>query len=199
MRSKLDELVNQIKGLRSAVVDVVTETPRHALRTLTLPMPAWSPAFLPAPVIELDDLDHRLIERLATSGDESNRELARRLEVSDGTVRARIRRLEDAGLLRVVAGVDPIATGDLRATALVFLTLERSDAADALISSPRVLSAYRCLGSADLALLLGSRREHSLDAFILGEVRGTAGVRAIEVAHLVEVFAHQNLLVRLVG
>jgi Lrp/AsnC family transcriptional regulator for asnA, asnC and gidA len=200
LRTNLSRGLRSRPGLGATTVDVVTETCRYELRNMTLPMQSWSPQDLPSPSPALDDLDAALIELLATDGHESNRALARRLGVSDGTVRARIRRLEDGGLLRVVAGIDPIATGDLRATAMVFVTLdEHGEAVQKLIDSPSVLTAQRCVGRADLVMMLGAPQENSLDTFIVDDLRSVQGVRGVEVAHVVEVLKHRTHLARLVG
>jgi Lrp/AsnC family transcriptional regulator for asnA, asnC and gidA len=60
----------------------------------------------------LDDLDHQLIRLLREDGRAGNRELGQALGVSEGTVRSRIRRLTEAGIMRVVALIDVEAAGN---------------------------------------------------------------------------------------
>jgi DNA-binding Lrp family transcriptional regulator len=48
----------------------------------------------------LDELDRRLLRRLRHQGRESNVDLARELATSEGTVRARLKRLVDDGVIR---------------------------------------------------------------------------------------------------
>ena len=50
--------------------------------------------------VTLDELDRRLLRRLRSHGRESNVDLAREAETSEGTVRARIKRLVDEGVIR---------------------------------------------------------------------------------------------------
>ena len=55
----------------------------------------------------LDDLDNGLIAILARDARTSNKEIAARLGVSEGTVRNRVRRLTEGGVLRLSGLVDP--------------------------------------------------------------------------------------------
>ena len=94
VRATLRSAICGVDNVRVLGVDVVTGTLAYDVNILTLPIRPWSPEQLPAPQPPLDDLDCALIRQLAVAGHESNREIARRLEVSAATVRARIRRLE---------------------------------------------------------------------------------------------------------
>src|SRR3954463_11712966 len=61
-----------------------------------------------APARRTDELDRRIIEALQANGRESFRSIAARVGVSEGTVRARYRRLTTEGLLQVGAGPNPL-------------------------------------------------------------------------------------------
>ena len=63
------------------------------------------PGRLPAQT-ELTDLDRALIDRLRDDGREGSRSLANQLGVNEVTVAARLRRLEEANIMRVVAVTD---------------------------------------------------------------------------------------------
>ncbi|WOK38181.1 Lrp/AsnC family transcriptional regulator [Sphingomonas sp. C3-2] len=51
----------------------------------------------------LDDLDRKLIDLLAKDARVSNRQIAAKLDVTEGTVRARIKRLQQENLIRFTA------------------------------------------------------------------------------------------------
>ena len=51
----------------------------------------------------LDDFDRRIIDLLTVDARVSNRQIATRLGVTEGTIRARIRRLEKDGCIRLTA------------------------------------------------------------------------------------------------
>lgn len=53
--------------------------------------------------IELNDLDRRILERLSVDARVSNREIARELGVTEGTIRMRLKRLTDENAIQVVA------------------------------------------------------------------------------------------------
>ena len=51
----------------------------------------------------LDELDHRILEILTRDARVSNRQIAGRLGVTEGTIRGRIKRLEQANYIRLTA------------------------------------------------------------------------------------------------
>jgi Lrp/AsnC family transcriptional regulator for asnA, asnC and gidA len=59
----------------------------------------------------VDELDRAIIEALQENGRESFRRIAARLNVSEGTVRARYSRLTSEGILQVVAVTNPLGLG----------------------------------------------------------------------------------------
>lgn len=54
----------------------------------------------------LDDLDHTIIDLLARDGRISNRQIAADLGVTEGTIRARLKRLQHENLIRFTAVID---------------------------------------------------------------------------------------------
>ena len=69
------------------------------------------PIQFPNPVVDVDDLDHSIIKSLRIDGRRSNRRIGHELGVSEGTIRSRIKRLQEANLMRIVAWIDPDALG----------------------------------------------------------------------------------------
>ncbi len=55
----------------------------------------------------LDQLDWKIIDALRKDGRGSNAQIARQLAVTEGTIRSRIKKLSDAGILRVTGQVNP--------------------------------------------------------------------------------------------
>jgi Lrp/AsnC family transcriptional regulator for asnA, asnC and gidA len=60
---------------------------------------------------KLDRLDCRLIRLLQTDGRMPNNAIAQELEISEFTVRRRLKRLLDEGIIKIVAVADPIDLG----------------------------------------------------------------------------------------
>jgi Lrp/AsnC family transcriptional regulator for asnA, asnC and gidA len=65
----------------------------------------------PDPVHNLDDIDRRLIEELFVDGRASYAALAPKVGLSEGAVRARVRRLIDQHVVAISAWVDPHSVG----------------------------------------------------------------------------------------
>ncbi len=59
----------------------------------------------------LDEVDEQIIAALRRNGRIANRDIARDMELNEATVRGRLRRLEDANMVRVVAMRDLSAMG----------------------------------------------------------------------------------------
>ncbi len=195
IRRTLRETLRDVENVQVLAVDVVSGTLAYDVNTLTLPIEPWSPDMLPAPRPSLDDLDRALLGELATAGHESNREIARRLNVSDATVRARVRRLEEGGLIRLVTGVDPVASGERQLFGMAFLALDDDAVMKESIEAHPHVSIVKTLGTADLVLQFGGRSVHELTNFVTG-LADLDGVREVAIAYLTDVVAHQNHLAR---
>jgi Lrp/AsnC family transcriptional regulator for asnA, asnC and gidA len=61
----------------------------------------------PPQPLRLDELDHKILRAFRFGARLSNSEIARQVEVSEGTVRRRISTLQELGVLRFVAITDP--------------------------------------------------------------------------------------------
>ena len=60
---------------------------------------------------EFDDTDRKILELLKANGRATNQQIARILKISAATVSARIRQMEDAKAMKVVAATDFAAFG----------------------------------------------------------------------------------------
>ncbi len=199
LRSQFIQLVRNIPEVVSASINVVTEACRHDLHATTLPLNGWSTDLLDGSEVPLDELDRRLIDLLVTSAHESNRWMARKLEVSDGTVRSRLQRLEESGLLRIAAVSDTVTVGVVRSAAYVFIDVAGDDAAVVaeLLASPNVGTLDRCVGDASMMALVTAANENELHSFISNVIRGLDHVERVEVATVLEALHHRANLVRL--
>lgn len=52
---------------------------------------------------KIDDVDRRILERLAQDGRRSNREIASELGLGEGTVRGRIKRMQENNIIKIMA------------------------------------------------------------------------------------------------
>jgi DNA-binding Lrp family transcriptional regulator len=139
---------------------------------------------------EIDELDRRIIAILQRDGRTSNREVARRLDVSEGTVRGRVRRLNEANIIRITAVSD---VGGIGSFAWVGLQVEGGASrrvASALGAMPEFGFVAVTLGRYDvlaLAIVDSAERLHTL---LLDHVVKIRGVRRTETAEGLEVVRH---------
>jgi len=194
------ETVRTIDTVSGVRVDLVDDVLKQDISIATLPILPWSAADLPAPVVALDDLDVSLVDALAIDGHLSVRELARQLSVAHTTITARIRRLEDSGLLRVVAQRDPVAMGDVNSVGYVWIRTD-GDQSDRLAATlydrDDVVFLANAVGTCDLIALVTAATEDELATLITRELVALPGVRAVRSAPVVEALSHRSHLHRL--
>lgn len=135
--------------------------PPRAKRVSKAPGPPVVAGRLPAPP-ELTDLDRALIDRLRLDGREGSRSLAHRLGVNEVTVAARLRRLEDAGIMRVVAVTDIRLFGHREFAFAMFRVSGRSihDVAADVAKLPETVAATITAGAFDIIVPVLCRDRH---------------------------------------
>lgn len=118
----------------------------------------------PPAVTELTDLDRALIDQLRHDGREGNRSLAHRLGVNEVTVAARLRRLEDADLMRVVAVTDIRLFGHREFAFAMMQVAGRSIHAVAadIAKLPEVIGVTITSGAFDIIVPILCRDRHHL-------------------------------------
>ncbi|ADB51021.1 Lrp/AsnC family transcriptional regulator [Conexibacter woesei] len=124
----------------------------------------------------IDDLDRAIIETLQADGRESFRNIARRLDVAEGTIRNRYERLTEAGVLDVVGVTNPLALG-FDAMAMVGVKTSGAPQAVADVVSEFEAVSYVVIvaGQFDLMLEIVCRdHQHLLD--VTEQLRGVDGV-----------------------
>ena len=130
----------------------------------------------------LDETDRAIVERLRR-GNETNIDLARKLGVSEGTVRQRLKRLRDSGVLRVAAGINPDALGNQQA-AIVAVNVAKASLlerkAREIADLPHVLSVSIVSGRYDLMAEVLVDSNHGLVEFLTGELAAVDDVSATE-------------------
>lgn len=139
----------------------------------------------------LDALDRRVIHELEQDGRRAFRDIARELDVSEATVRARVRRLQSSGVLKFVAFADPTKLGQLRlALALMTVAAGHHDAVLAQLTQlPEVAYVSTILGPADICAQVLVPDDAALWRFVTGELRGMEGVTDVQT--IVEVEVHK--------
>ena len=139
---------------------------------------------------DLDDTDRAILRELQKDGRRSFRAIARNAGVSEGTVRTRVRRMEDAGALRILAFVDPSRLGQsVLAGVLVRCEAESLDVfTDIVVALPEVTYVSSLLGRSDVYLQVICTDNDALWD-VVRRVRAITGVRETET--LLEMQVHK--------
>lgn len=130
----------------------------------------------------LDNLDHQLIDLLQSNGRASNIELAKRIGVSEGTIRRRFRNLIDDEVIRVVAIPDPAKTGR-GTTALIGLQVDPAEVdpvATALTGMDEVEYVSVTTGAYDVFVWVALPSPEELSGFLRSRIGNIPGVRRTE-------------------
>jgi DNA-binding Lrp family transcriptional regulator len=165
---------------------------------------AEGPHDLPQPSVPtgaVDDLDLRIIDALQHDARSSNRRIASELDVSEGTVRTRLRRMEDEQLLRIQAVSDVAAFG-LQASATVGVHVAAGQIKEVELALTHVSglgAIIRSIGEFDFVLIALAQTRAGLFDIILQQIQTIPGIHATETFENVATLKHVYTWVRLVG
>ena len=130
----------------------------------------------------LDELDHRIIGVLSKDARVSNRRIAALLGVTEGTIRSRIKRLEQDNLIRLTAVTNVASVGGPKVV-LIWIQAAHSDVkdlCDKLAAMPEIRSVIILLGRCDiLAVGLFTSLEDVI-AVANNRILALPGVRHVE-------------------
>ncbi|HUD93067.1 Lrp/AsnC family transcriptional regulator [Sphingobium sp.] len=128
-----------------------------------------------------DEMDRKIVEQLRLNGRATNQQIAESLNLIASTVSTRIRRMEDAGMLRVVAVSDFAVHGH---HVLIHLAVEvcgrpALDVAEELAVFPQVFAAHLVTGRYEISLLLTLRDMDELSPLITDSLSKVPGIRSM--------------------
>ena len=141
---------------------------------------AHGPRGGPAASIVLDDISKRSIEQLQADGRQSYASIGKAVGLSEAAVRQRVQRLQEAGVMQIVAVTDPLTLG-FRRQALIGLKCDGDlqKVADDLAAMTEIDYVVITAGSFDLLLeVVCEDDDHLLE--ILSRVRGVPSVTSTE-------------------
>ena len=133
-------------------------------------------------MVNLDDLDKRLIAEMQKNGDCHHAELARSLGTSKSTVTRRIQRLVNEGVIRIVALVDADMIG-LSTSALIGLNVDPKhidSILEELGAKPQVHLLALVTGRYDIVAVIAVASSKELAHFVREEIVSIEGIRASE-------------------
>jgi Lrp/AsnC family transcriptional regulator for asnA, asnC and gidA len=150
----------------------------------------------------LDDIDKAIVERLSRDARLGNGHIAAELGVTEGTVRARIKRMEREKLIRITAVTNIDRFRDA-ALAYIWIEVERSgqtrEVARALAEIPELGFVGVMLGRSDILAITMVRNAEHLAQFIHKHISGVEGVRRTESTLGVNFIKHDYRMARIVS
>jgi DNA-binding Lrp family transcriptional regulator len=143
--------------------------------------------------IDLDDTDQAIIALLRADGRMPYRAIARELDVSENTVRARVRRMEESDTMRVVAVTDIEAAGYTMLLAIGVQVEGQSPEAVAreMAAIPEVFSVSVVVGAQDIEILVVAQDQAALNELITDKLGAVPGVRRLTPALALDVLKNQ--------
>lgn len=129
----------------------------------------------------LDDVDRAIVDQLRGNGRATNQQIADSLGLTAATVSARIRRMEEANKLRVVAVSDFSAHGYnvLMQVAIEVDGRPASEVAADLAELPEVFAAHLVTGRHDIDALIALHDFDELPEFLLKRIGAVRGIRTV--------------------
>ena len=143
--------------------------------------------------IELDATDQAIIDLLRQDGRMAYRAIARELGITEPTVRARVRRMEESDTMRVVAVTDVQAAGYgmLLAVGVQVENRTPEEVARDLAQIPEVFSVNVVVGAQDVEILVVAEDALGLNQLLNETLAGIPGVRRLTPALAVDVLKNQ--------
>ena len=141
---------------------------------------AHGPRNGPLPTPALDEISKLIIEQLQADGRRSYAAIGKAVGLSEAAVRQRVQRLQDAGVMQVVAVTDPLKLG-FRREAMIGLRCDGDpqQVADELVAMEEIDYVVLTAGSFDLLLeVVCEDDDHLLE--ILGQIRRVPSVTSTE-------------------
>jgi len=150
----------------------------------------------------LDSVDREIVAFLSRDARTSNRQIANELGVTEGTVRARIKRMEDEKQIRITA-VSNIARYADAALAYVWVEVERSEQAEQVAAAMAAMKEFGfvglMMGRFDILGITMVRNTEHLARFVHKNISALEGVRRTESTLSVNFVKHDYRMSRIVG
>jgi DNA-binding Lrp family transcriptional regulator len=155
---------------------------------------------LQKPAVALDATDARILDALQADAKLTNVELAARVHLSPSPCLARVRRLEESGLIaKYVALLDPLKLG-LSVSVFIQIRLEKQveralEAFEAAVARyPEVMECYLMTGDADYLIRVVVPDVPALERFIVDELSKIPGVANIRSSFALKQVKYKTVL-----
>ena len=141
----------------------------------------------------IDEIDKAIIAELRKDGRATNQQIANKLQLTAATVSTRIKRMEDANKLRVVAVSDFSAHGYnlLMQVAVEVDGRPAGEVAAELAELPEVFAVHLVTGRYDIDMLVALRDYDRLSELMLNRLAGVSGIRSMLPAIAVDILKYK--------
>ncbi|MXO74343.1 AsnC family transcriptional regulator [Altererythrobacter aerius] len=141
----------------------------------------------------MDDIDREIVAHLRRNGRATNQQIADILGLTAATVSSRIRRMEEADALRVVAVSDFSAHGYnvLLEVAIEVEGRAASEVAEELAALPEVFAAHLVTGRYDIDVLVALHDFDGLSDLMLNKLAKIRGIRSLVPAIAIDVVKYE--------
>lgn len=140
---------------------------------------------------ELDAVDQKIIELLRADGRANNSAIAAQLGVAEGTVRQRVRKLTDAGVIKVSALLNPEIISEHQLCMIGMKVVESRQleaCAQAVTKLPEVRSVAIVTGRYDLLVEVLVDSNHGLIRFLSESLADVPGIESSETFLLLKTY-----------
>lgn len=129
----------------------------------------------------LDDVSKAIIEQLQTDGRRSYAEIGKAVGLSEAAVRQRVQKLQESGVMQVVAVTDPMQLGFYRQAMIgIRVTGDTTRVAMLLGEIPAVDYVVLTAGSFDILAEVVCENDDDLIELLNKRIRGIEGVQSTE-------------------
>ncbi len=140
-------------------------------------------------VVVLDRLDRAILTYIQQDGRMPFTAIADRLRVAEGTVRKRVARLLEEGVVRVTGVVDPLRLG-MSLVAMVGISVEGDlpeRVVSALVKLPEVRYVAVCTGAYDIIMEVVLKSNNELYEFLAHKLRKVPGIAGSQTSLILKV------------
>jgi len=132
--------------------------------------------------VQPDEIDWKIINALRESY-QNNNAIARQLGISEGTVRQRLKRLKESGIVKIKALINPEVLENQQLAVVAVNVSESSllvSKAKELAALPNVLDVSITSGRYDIFVQVLVNSNHGLVRFLTEELSGVHGISSTE-------------------
>ena len=152
------------------------------------------------PILNLKEIDRRILQQLQTNARLSNVDLSQRVNLSQSPCLRRVRKLEERGIIKeYVTLIDQNAVG-LPVSVFVSVSLEKQiepalELFEKTIQSrPEVMECYLMTGDADYLLRVVTRDLAAYERFLLDHLTRIEGVSSIKSSFALKQVTYKTVL-----